>query len=129
VPIHLLTTEAIAGYRRCLTDSGIILFHISNRYLRLAGILLSNARALDAYICYKINEGDGGRRYSSEWAAVTWDKDIFDKMLCGFKWKEPPLKAQQKILRPWTDKYSNLSGIIRIKNLSRDIKEFRPFNW
>jgi len=36
IPVHLLTREAVAGYLRHLADGGVILMHISNRYMELA---------------------------------------------------------------------------------------------
>jgi spermidine synthase len=35
IPIHLLTREAVAIYRRVLSDGGVIAFHVSNRYFDL----------------------------------------------------------------------------------------------
>ena len=35
IPIHLLTREAAATYRRALTDGGILAFHVSNRFFDL----------------------------------------------------------------------------------------------
>jgi hypothetical protein len=46
IPIHLLTTEALALYRRHLTPNGILAFHISNRHVDLApaiGLLAASA--------------------------------------------------------------------------------------
>ena len=36
VPVHLLTREAFQVYRQALAPDGIIAFHISNRYIKLA---------------------------------------------------------------------------------------------
>jgi len=36
VPLHLLTREALETYRRALAPDGVIAFHVSNRYLKLA---------------------------------------------------------------------------------------------
>ena len=36
IPVHLMTREAMAGYRRLLNDGGVILMHISNCYMELA---------------------------------------------------------------------------------------------
>ena len=39
IPMHLLTREALALYRSKLSADGVILFHISNRYLDLAPVI------------------------------------------------------------------------------------------
>jgi hypothetical protein len=46
IPVHLLTREALALYHRKLATRGVILFHISNRYLDLAPVI--TALAADA---------------------------------------------------------------------------------
>jgi spermidine synthase len=35
IPIHLLTREAVLVYRKHLSPSGVLLFHISNRFVDL----------------------------------------------------------------------------------------------
>ena len=39
IPMHLLTREALALYRRKLAADGIIVFHISNRFLDLEPVI------------------------------------------------------------------------------------------
>ena len=46
LPLHLMTQEAIALYVRKLAPNGLLLCHISNRYLRLDPVLGSAARDL-----------------------------------------------------------------------------------
>ena len=46
VPVHLLTIEALQLYLDKLAPSGVLAFHISNRYLDLARVLRGDARAL-----------------------------------------------------------------------------------
>ena len=43
VPMHLLTREAFADYRRLLSPSGLLLVHISNRYLDLMPVVAAAA--------------------------------------------------------------------------------------
>jgi spermidine synthase len=44
VPMHLLTTEALQVYRRSLKPTGLLLLHISNRYLDLEPVLAAAAK-------------------------------------------------------------------------------------
>ncbi|MBX7541502.1 fused MFS/spermidine synthase [Qipengyuania sphaerica] len=39
IPLHLVTREAFAIYQRALSDDGIILIHISNRYIDLQPVI------------------------------------------------------------------------------------------
>ena len=47
IPIHLLTKEAMAIYKRKLSPNGIVLIHISNRHLELASVVTGIAAAND----------------------------------------------------------------------------------
>ena len=44
VPIHLMTAEALRLYLDKLSPSGVVLLHVSNRYLDLDGVLAATAR-------------------------------------------------------------------------------------
>ena len=69
IPLHLLTKEAIDIYKRRLNKNGILLFHISNRYLDLAPPLTAIARAENVHgytIAYSPAEKTQLRQ-SSEW--------------------------------------------------------------
>jgi SAM-dependent methyltransferase len=45
IPLHLLTEEAFAVYRRVLKPDGILLVHISNRYFDLNPVIAAEAQA------------------------------------------------------------------------------------
>ncbi len=45
IPIHLITREALQLYMKKLTPDGIVVFHISNRYLDLEPVLANLAEA------------------------------------------------------------------------------------
>ncbi len=47
IPVHLLTKEALEIYLSRLTDNGVILFHISNRYYHLFPVIKSTIAELD----------------------------------------------------------------------------------
>jgi len=44
VPLHLLTREAFAGYARVLAPRGLLLVHVSNRFLSLEPVVAAAAR-------------------------------------------------------------------------------------
>ncbi len=73
VPIHLLTKDAFAVYLRRLKPGGVILLHVSNRYLDLRPVLGAAARDLGLFAASKrqlfsgrVEEG----RVESVWVAV-----------------------------------------------------------
>src|SRR5205085_4929580 len=45
VPMHLLTHEALRDYGRAVQPNGIVLFHISNRYLNLEPVIAELAQS------------------------------------------------------------------------------------
>lgn len=45
IPLHLMTREAFALYGRVLTSEGILLIHVSNRYLALEPVVAAIARS------------------------------------------------------------------------------------
>jgi SAM-dependent methyltransferase len=79
IPIHLLTREALQVYRRALKPDGLLLLHISNRYLDLEPVLAAAARSDGwhaAAFDYSPEPGEEGRNLSrSIWVAMTKDKD------------------------------------------------------
>jgi hypothetical protein len=127
VPVHLLTTDAIREYKEHLKDKGLILFHISNRYLDLAPVLFSNAGAVNAFALADSNEEQGPALLASSWMALTWDRQIHDTLVSQLQWKENPPDA--RMLRPWTDKYSNIPAVFKPDAMINSIKTFTPFYW
>ena len=50
VPVHLLTRQALQIYHAKLKDNGLILFNISNRYLKLEPVI-ANIAASEEMVC------------------------------------------------------------------------------
>ena len=129
VPVHLLTTDAILEYKAHMKDKGLILFHISNRYLDLAPVLFSNARAVNAFALSDSNEAQGPALLASKWMALTWDRQINDALVSQLQWKENGSVLKMEMSRPWTDKYSNILSVVKPKVFIDSIKNFTPFSW
>lgn len=129
VPVHLLTVEAIQEYKKHLVKNGIILFHISSRYLDFIPVLFSNAKMANANVSFDENSQIDNARLSSTWAAMTWDRELDNILSSKLKWKKEVTDLRIKKVRPWTDKYSNIATIIKINNLINQIKSFTPFYW
>ena len=122
IPLHLITTDAITEYRKRITENGLIVFHISNRYLNLAPVLASNAGALGAYSARKIKiMPDNSDALSSEWFEMTWNKKIHDSTVTGLRWEDA---ADIKKIRPWTDEYSSITSVIKTRGLLSNLISF-----
>ncbi|TFI59364.1 hypothetical protein E2493_05165 [Sphingomonas parva] len=79
VPMHLLTREALAVYRRALAPTGLLLIHISNRYLDLEPVLAAAAKRDGWYgrvYDYVPSGEEQGRNVTmSVWVALAPDPD------------------------------------------------------
>ncbi len=111
IPLHLLTTQAIELYRRHLTPTGILAFHVSNQYLDLAPELAKLAAAANMQArLLNTPPNDVNGEYRAEWVLLTADPAIFS---------EPEIAAVATpiLLRPnlrvWTDDYSSILPILR----------------
>lgn len=108
IPVHLITTDAIREYETRLKPGGLILFHVSNRYLDLKPVLAADAKAVGMIGLYKTNQGfKHPDAEECEWAALTRDPEKAGLLASRLEWKDLSGDA-----RPWTDRYSNLLGAL-----------------
>ena len=121
VPMHLLTREAFAGYRRVLTDRGLLLVHISNRYLDLEPVIAAAARAggwHGAALLYAANWDPKPmpQGTSSLWIALSPDAATLAQVTAAGE-KDPsgawrPLKGKNGFT-PWTDDFSSILPLVK----------------
>ncbi len=106
IPVHLFTREAFAIYWRHLKPDGVLAVHTSNRYLKLAPVVMLAAKALGKQTWEVDNEDDDEHEvYSASYVLVTNRPHFFEDALFRgqlLKIEVPPS------LRAWTDDYSNL---------------------
>jgi hypothetical protein len=115
IPVHLLTREAFALYFRHLKPTGILAVHVSNRYLDLVPVVSRNARDF-AKTAVDVNDEDEEQDYfsNSDWVLISADGTIFRDP--AFKSSSVTPAHYRANLRPWTDDYSNLFQILRLRN-------------
>jgi hypothetical protein len=118
IPVHLLTAEAFQLYREKLKPDGIILVHITNRYVNLAPVIEESASRVGYSMLLlddnQISHEDATRgRMPSRWAGmVPADlKPQFEAM----GWK--PFTGASVL---WTDDRSSVFGIMRWEGLLGD---------
>ncbi len=129
IPIHLLSVEALQVYQRVLKRDGLILFHISNRYLELSEILAANGAVSGGNVYLKENGEISYNRFDSSWVAITWDRQQSQILTSKLKWKSIKEGALARKIRPWTDTYSNILSRIKIKVILDSIRYFKIFYW
>jgi SAM-dependent methyltransferase len=118
VPMHLLTREALGVYRRVLAPSGLLLVHISNRYLNLAPVLAAAAvkdHWAAAGLQYEPSVEDVAHNMSvSVWVALSPDPQAIERL----KQASGPDRLRWKALKPWpgfegwTDDHASILPIL-----------------
>ncbi|MEO6718285.1 MAG: fused MFS/spermidine synthase [Novosphingobium sp.] len=117
IPLHLLTDEAIGVYLRALAPSGVLLVHISNRYIELEPVLAAAAkeRRLAAEVRDDMPQGLAFLTASS-WVAMSRDPASL-KALAGAQPDAPWDVLQPPAPRVWTDDHASILPYIRWYNL------------
>ena len=114
IPVHLLTREAFVVYFRQLQPSGILAVHISNRYLNLEPVVARNAADLGKTAMeVDWDEEETDYMATNDWILVSGDPTVFKDPLFNSTAIKPA--KVRRDLRPWTDDYSNLFEILKIK--------------
>ena len=116
IPMHLLTREAMAVYLSKLAPHGMVVMHISNRYLELAsvvaGIAATNGLVTRVNDVYDLDESVNPYKYSGTVAASVRSEDDFGPLAESDDWE---LKQPDPSQWVWTDDYSNIVGSVRRK--------------
>src|SRR5205807_8290579 len=99
IPIHLLTREAMAIYRKKLAPHGIVGVHVSNRHLELASVVAGIAAAND--MVARVNEGgdvtenDADYVFLSTVVAVARSDDDLGPLAQSEYWEMPQINPNQ----------------------------------
>lgn len=129
IPVHLITREAIDLYFRKLDDEGLLLIHISNRYVDLEpvlGNLSQNAQLAGRFQTFSPVKIDPSAelkiakaatreyllkfRYPSVWVLLATNEKALGKIATDQRWK--PLEPTSRV-GLWTDDYSNIIKVLR----------------
>lgn len=110
IPVHLMTREALAIYLKKLAPGGIVLFHISNRFVELEPVVANLAADAGAAALYQEYSPSDEQETAvgacaSTWVAVARNRSDFGLLLADDRW----LTSQQdEQVGVWTDDYSNI---------------------
>ncbi len=117
IPVHLITTEAMQLYMKLLRPDGLLVFHVSNRYMDLSSIVAANTAVLQI--------GDG-KIFARRVIHIPAKSSIADEPseVVVLSRSEAMIKAAESNpemtalagaapgIRAWTDDYSNVLGAI-----------------
>lgn len=110
IPVHLITREALDVFFQHLKPDGVIAFHVSNRFLRLAPVVAQLAADAHAHAIDIIDDPDNDDFTGSEWVLVTRN--------AGFA-SDPAITRLASPIDPipglpmWTDQFNNLFKIVK----------------
>jgi hypothetical protein len=110
VPVHLLTREAFAIYRRHLAPDGVIAIHITNRYLNLAPVVERLAREFgfaSTRICLQHTERVG--HYHPDYVLLSRDVEFIRRHPAVI----PDYARDVPDVALWTDQAHNLFQILQ----------------
>jgi hypothetical protein len=111
IPVHLLTRDAIAGYLSRLSPHGVIIAHISNRYLDLAPVVanVAHSHGLVAFIREDNSADDLMATLKANARLVVMAREAGDTGSVAASWTSLRSDPSSAL---WTDDYSNILGIM-----------------
>jgi SAM-dependent methyltransferase len=123
VPMHLLTREALQVYGRAVRPGGIVLFHISNRYLDLQPVVadLATRGGWNAAMLEYVPTRDEAEMNAtvSVWIALTRDPMTLDRLIAlsgaDGTWLELDPRPG---FSGWSDDHASILPIINYPSLS-----------
>ena len=109
IPVHLLTREAFQMYFARLAPGGVVVIHVTNRYLDIASVVATLAADLHKPLIIVHNPQDEQRHYqAADWAILADQREDLADLAQFNNVSLSPRKAPV-----WTDDYSNLFEILR----------------
>jgi hypothetical protein len=117
IPVHTLTREAFQMYLSKLSDDGVVLINVTNRYLDLAPVVGGQAREAkltgvhqnDA-VDYSSFAASQRKRQSAHWAVLARRPEYLGELTKDGRWE--PLTASGD--KPaWSDDFSNLLSVFK----------------
>ena len=111
IPVHLLTREALELYLRKLAPGGVLVAHISNRYLALEPVLGNLADALGLIAIKQFDYANGvPYKSGSDLVVMATGRQALGPLAADPRWT--PLERSQAV-GVWSDDFSNVLRIIR----------------
>jgi hypothetical protein len=111
IPVHLLTKEAVNLYFSKLRKDGVLLIHISNKYVNLAPVLakLADESGLAGRIC-EDEEDDEIGKYGTTWVLLARKETDFGGLSRSNAWKK--IESRETV-NVWTDDFSNILSVFK----------------
>ena len=110
IPVHLITSEAVAVYKRHLAPGGVIAFHVTDRFLNLIPVVEALAAAHSLHVIHVADDGPGALASRSDWLLLSENEELLDKPeLADFATEIAP----RRDWRLWTDDFNNIVQVLK----------------
>ena len=113
IPVHLLTREAFELYFRHLKPQGVLAVHVSNGYLDLPPVVKAAARALGTRAVEVTSPEDQANAISRATWMLVEPPGARDGIAGIAEAAHSSEESEDKVVRAWTDDYSNLIEILK----------------
>lgn len=117
IPLHLMTDEAFSVYLDKLAPQGILLVHISNRFIELEPVLAAEVKKRGLHGALRFDVPPASQEFtSSDWVAITRDPAqlaALARVAPAMKWR--PLKPAAA--QAWSDDHASILPYVRWNNL------------
>lgn len=118
IPMHLLTREAMQVYLRALSPRGLLLLHISNRYIDLAPVIGSTVQASGLAALSRLDFPEDTTRYTpSRWIALSRDPAVLSALARADR-DSPWSALKERAAGPWTDDHASILPYVRWDRLT-----------
>jgi len=115
VPVHLMTKEALELYARKLTPEGIVVLHISNRYLDLDAVVSATVPLVPNLKGFLLSDDTDDGTYATSTSTVA----VFSKSREAVEELRDTTSATYDLdpgnLRAWTDDYSDILTALKAR--------------
>jgi SAM-dependent methyltransferase len=119
IPLHLLTLEALSVYLSRLAPKGVLLFHLSNRYLDLEPVVARTIESKKLFGLIRVNANlpqkdvDSGGN-PSVWATAARQQPQLGALGGDSNWRA--LRTQKDVAL-WTDDFSNIFKVFHLSKV------------
>jgi spermidine synthase len=110
IPVHLITSEAVAIYKRHLKPGGVVAFHVTNRFLNLIPVVEALAAANGLAVIHIPDEGADPVASRSDWMLLSTNTELFARPELAGHTREI---VAQRDWRLWTDSFNNLVQVLK----------------
>jgi SAM-dependent methyltransferase len=110
IPVHLITREAMEVYLRHMKPDGVIAFHTTNRFLRLAPVVKRIAGPLGLHVALIDDDARSSELSSTDWVLVTRNQALLQQpAIARYSSAIDDIQG----LPVWTDDFNNLFQILK----------------